>query len=311
VKDYLRVADLSVDDLTLVLDLSEELRGDPYSYHHLLADETVFAYFSKPSTRTRVSLGEAVARLGGQVQMVGPAELQLGRGETIEDTAAVVSRYAKAVVIRTFSHDDVVRFASAATVPVVNALTDLHHPCQALADMLTIRERFGKLSGVRIVYVGAGNNVAASLAEAGALAGATVVVSTPPELALDAQVVAAANRLGAATGGSVETSTDPGAVAGADVVYTDVWLSMGDPDAERAARLDLLSRFQVNAELMATAGPQAIFMHCLPAHRGEEVTDEVIDGPQSVVLDQAENRLHTEQALLVALLEGRLRGVSE
>lgn len=308
-KDLLRIADLTPGDLSLLLDLSDELRTDSYRHDRLLADESVFAYFSKPSTRTRVSMAEAVARLGGQIQFFGPNELQLGRGETIEDTAAVVSRYAKVLVIRTFSHSEATRFAGAATVPVINALTDLHHPCQALADLMTIRGHREKIRGTRIAYLGAGNNVSHSLMEAGALAGADVVVATPPELAPDPVITVEAARLAGVHGGSVTITDQPAeAVAGAHVVYTDVWTSMGDAEETRAARMAMLGPFQVNEVLMSKASPDAIFMHCLPAHRNEEVTDEVLDGPQSVVLDQAENRLHTEQALIVALLGGMLSG---
>lgn len=311
-KDLLRIADLTADDLASVLDLADELRTDPYRHDRLLADESVFAYFSKPSTRTRVSLAEAVARLGGQIQFFGPHELQLGRGETIEDTAAVVSRYARVLVVRTFSHTELARFAQAATVPVVNALTDLHHPCQALADMMTIRARRSRMHGTRIAFVGAGNNVAHSLMEAGALVGADVVVATPPGLAPDPRITAQAERMAGIHGGSVSITDHPAeAVAGAHVVYTDVWTSMGDPEEAREARRELLAPFQVNQSLLSKAAPDAIFMHCLPAHRGEEVDDEVIDGPQSVVLDQAENRLYTEQALIVALLGRMLKGTQE
>ena len=308
-KDLLQITDLTADDLVSLLDLSDEIKNHPYEFRTLLAQEAVFAYFTKPSTRTRVSLAEAVARLGGQTQFFGPSDLQLGRGETIEDTAAVVSRYTTLVVIRTFSHQEVTRFAGAATVPVVNALTDLHHPCQALADMMTIRARLGGPGGLRVVYVGAGNNVAHSLMEAGALLGCEVIVSTPPTLRPNPALTDAAKSLAGAQGGSVSLVEDPvTAVTGADVVYTDVWLSMGEDEATREERIGLLTPYQVNGRLMAAAKPGALFMHCLPAHRGEEVTDEVMDGPQSVVLDQAENRLHTEQALIVALIEQRLAG---
>lgn len=308
-KDLLQITDLTAADLVSLLDLSDQIKNQPYEFRTLLTHEAVFAYFTKPSTRTRVSLAEAVARLGGQTQFFGPADLQLGRGETIEDTAAVVSRYTKLVVIRTFSHQEVARFAAAASVPVVNALTDLHHPCQALADMMTIRARLGGPAGLKVVYVGAGNNVAHSLMEAGALLGCEVIVSTPSTLRPNPSLTEAAASLAADHGGSVSVVEDPmAAVAGADVVYTDVWLSMGEDETTRAERIGLLTPYQVNATLMGAAKPGALFMHCLPAHRGEEVTDEVMDGPQSVVLDQAENRLHTEQALIVALIEKRLEG---
>ncbi len=230
-KDLLRIADLSPADMSVILDLADEFRTDPYRHDRLLNDESVFAYFTKPSTRTRVSLAEAVARLGGQLQFIGPHELDLVHGETIEDTAAVVSRYAKILIVRTFAHDDVVRLARAATVPVINARTDLHHPCQALADVMTIRHRRGRLRGTRIAYLGAGNNVAHSLMEATALVGAHLVVATPPRFAPDPGVTAEAQRMAATSGGSVTLTEHPfEAVAGADVVYTDAWTPMGDTE---------------------------------------------------------------------------------
>jgi ornithine carbamoyltransferase len=222
--------------------------------------------------------------------LLRPDELQLGRGETIEDTARTLSGYAAAIVVRTFAHETVEQLASAATVPVINALTDAHHPCQALADLLTLRERFGRLEGLRVAFVGAGNNVATSLIEAGSLAGVEVVVACPPgyEPGIPGQVV-----------------SDPyEAVAGADAVYTDVWVSMGE-EGERDRRLATFEPYRVDAKLMAAAGEDAVFMHCLPAHRGEEVTADVIDGPQSIVWQQAENRLPTEEALVLALVARR------
>jgi ornithine carbamoyltransferase len=308
-KDYLRVSQLSRKDLTRLLDLSERLKRHPHDQSDLLRDEVVCLYFSKPSTRTRVSFTVAVTRLGGVPEMLGAGDLQLGRGETIEDTAAVISRYAKAFVIRTFADDDVERFAAAATIPVINALTDGHHPCQALADVLTIRERFGALEGLKVAYLGDGNNVAHSLMEAAALAGMHVVMATPKKYAPDPDVVMGAQAVAERTGGSVMVTNDAKeAAAGAHVLYTDVWLSMGDDPATRQARSRALKPFQVNAKLMSLAAPEAIFMHCLPAHRGDEVTADVMDGPASVVFDQAENRLCTEQAVLVALLKGKLKG---
>jgi ornithine carbamoyltransferase len=308
-KDLLRIADLSPDDLEHLLVLSENARRDPHLHSRLMADDTVVMYFSKPSTRTRLSFGSAIARLGATPQVVGPAELQLGRGETIEDTARVISRYARAFVIRTFDDDDVRRFAAAATIPVVNALTDLHHPCQALADLLTLRQRFGPLPGLRVAYIGDGNNVAHSLMEACALMGIDIAIATPPGYEPARGIVDAAQQLAAVSGSLVLPTHDPlVAVAGADAVYTDVWLSMGDNADERAARTAALQHYQVNDAVMREAAPGAVFMHCLPAHRGEEVTASVIDGPQSVVLDQAENRMHTAQALLLALVAGHLRG---
>jgi ornithine carbamoyltransferase len=308
-KDLLRIADLTPEDLGHLLSLSELVADDPHGWPELLDGEAVVCYFAKPSTRTRLSFGSAVTRLGGVPEIVNGNELQLGRGETIEDTAGVISRYAKAFVIRTFSDDDVRRFAAAASIPVVNALTDGHHPCQALADLLTLRQHFGGLEGLRLAYLGDGNNVAHSLMEACALAGIDVVVATPEGFEPDAEVVATAAALARRGGSTVELSHEPlEAVTDADAVYTDVWVSMGDDEDERAARSEVLAPFQVDERIMAEAGNDAVFMHCLPAHRGQEVAAAVIDGPQSVVLDEAENRMHTAQALLIALLEGRLQG---
>jgi ornithine carbamoyltransferase len=308
-KDLLRTADLSAADLAALLDLSADLKARPYAERGRLAGETVGVYFNKPSTRTRLSVGTAIVRLGGVSQVLGPNDLQLGRGETIEDTAAVMSRYLQAFVIRTFADADVGRFAAAATIPVVNALTDGHHPCQSLADLLTLRERFGALAGLRLAYLGDGNNVAHSLMEAGALAGMEVAVATPGGYEPDAAVTADAQRLAESHGGAVMVVRDPAeAVEGAHAVYTDVWLSMGDPDDERARRLADLEPYQVTGALLARARADAVFLHCLPAHRGEEVTAEVIDGRQSAVFAQAANRLCTVQALLVALLDRRLAG---
>jgi ornithine carbamoyltransferase len=310
-KDLLRIADLSRDDLDHLLDLSEDVRRDPHGHADLFDGDTVITYFAKPSTRTRLSFGSAITHLGGTPEIVGPNELQLGRGETIEDTARVVSRYARAFVIRTFADDDVRRFAAAATIPVVNALTDLHHPCQALADLLTLRQHFGSLPGLRLAYLGDGNNVAHSLLEACALSGIDIVVATPPGYEPDAGILAGAERLAVGSGALVLATHNPlTAIAGADAVYTDVWLSMGDGDDERATRAAALAPYQVNAAVMREASPDAVFMHCLPAHRGEEVAADVIDGPRSIVFDEAENRMHTAQAVLIALTLGQLAGAN-
>jgi ornithine carbamoyltransferase len=308
-KDLLRTSDLSPKDLELLLELAAAFKADPYRHRTRLANDTVVLYFNKPSTRTRLSFETAVARLGGVPTMVGSADLQLGRGETIEDTARVVSRYARAFIIRTFADEDVRRFAAAASIPVVNALTDLHHPCQSMADLLTLREKKGELRGAKLAYVGDGNNVAHSLIEAAALSGVHLSVATPAMFAPDREVIARARAAGESTGAALTVGTDPvAAVDGADAVYTDAWVSMGTADAERARRIEVLRPYQVNSALMARAKPDAIFMHCLPDHRGEEVTAEIVDGPRSVVFDQAENRLHTSIAILCALVDRRLQG---
>jgi len=285
--DLLKVSDLEASSLTALLDLAADMKTRPHGFVEALRGDTLVCFFEKPSTRTRVSFAAAAERLGMFPLLIRPDELQLGRGETIEDTARTLSGYAQAIVVRTFAQETVERLADAATAPVVNALTDDHHPCQALADVLTLRERFGRLEGLRVAYIGSGNNVATSLAEAGALLGVHVVVGCPE---------------GYEPGVEVEVVHDPlEAVAGADAVYTDVWVSMGE-ESEREKRVATLERFRVDAKLMAAARADAVFMHCLPAHRGEEVTAEVIDGPQSIVWQQAENRLPTEEALLLALV---------
>jgi ornithine carbamoyltransferase len=306
-KDLLRTADLGHDNLLALLDLGERLARDPLEHRCLLSGDTVVLYFNKPSTRTRLSFETAVAHLGGTPVTVGPHELQLDRGETIEDTARVISSYARAFVIRTFSDNDVRRFAAAATIPVINALTDGHHPCQSIADLMTLRETFGDLRGRRLAFVGDGDNVAHSLLEACALAGVDIAVATPLGYEPDDAVVQRARDIAGRQGSMVLVTDDlHEAVRHADAVYTDVWASMGVPESDRAARAHAFRPYRVDAAVMAHAAPHAIFLHCLPAHRGEEVTAEVIDGPRSRVFRQAANRLPSEQAILCALVSGLL-----
>ncbi len=308
-KDLLRTADLSAADFKLLLDLSDELKQQPLKHHGFLTGKTVVLYFAKHSTRTRLSFETAVARLGGIPLTVGSNELQVGRGETLEDTAKVVSRYAEAFVIRTFADDDVKLVAEASSIPVINALTDGHHPCQSLADIMTLRQHWGTLSGKKLAYVGNSNNVAHSLLEACALSGVDITIASPDGYQLDADIIANAKSIAAENGGKVTMTSDPlEAVKGADAVYTDAWISMGDPEAMWSLQVSALTPYRVTQEMMSHAAPDAIFMHCLPAHRGDEVATEVIDGPQSVVFDQAENRLHTSHALLYALLNGLVHG---
>ena len=310
-KDLLRTAHLRRRDLALLLDLSRRFKAEPTQHRTELSNQTVVLYFNKPSTRTRISMCTAVARLGGIPLTVGSAELQLGRGESIEDTARTISRYARAFVIRTYRDEDVQRFAQAASIPVINALTDQHHPCQSLADLLTLQEHCGPISSLRVAYIGDGNNVCHSLMEGIALMGGTIAIATPEGYAPDPAVLAHARQLAEQHGGVVEVGHDPVAAArGAHAVYTDVWVSMGDPEQTRAHRLEVFAPFQINAALMAQARPDARFLHCLPDHPGEEVTQEVVSSPASVIFDQAENRLHTAVALLYALLEGRLEGAA-
>lgn len=308
-KDLLRIRDLTSSDLKYLLNRAHKFKEKPHARRAFLAGDTVCLYFSKASTRTRISFQTAVARFGGTPIVLNPAELQLGRGETIEDTARVMSRYARAFAIRSFGDDEVERFARAASIPVINLLTDGHHPCQALADLLTISERRGSLKNSRVAYVGAGNNVSLSLMEACALAGANFVIAAPKKYALEPSTVEAARATAHENGAEVVTTEDPEeACRGADVIYTDVWLSLGDPEHEKEERKRAFAPYQVTKRLMGFAKPDAVFMHCLPAHRGEEVTEEVFEGPESIVFDQAENRLSTSMAVLYALLTKKLVG---
>jgi ornithine carbamoyltransferase len=307
--DLLRIADLTATQLNAILELADDMKDGPIWWTAPQNGTALACLFDKPSTRTRVSFEVAAHRLGMVPIMLRPDELQLGRGEPLADTARVLSGYAAAIVVRTFAQATVEELAEAASVPVVNALTDAHHPCQALADLLTLRRHYGYLDGLRIAYVGDGNNVAHSLMEAGALAGMHVAVSTPPGYEPDHDVTRRALAIAAEHGGSIQLGHDPHtAVAGADAVYTDVWVSMRE-DAERERRLRDLKTHQVDDVLMRAAAPGAVFMHCLPAHRGLEVTASVIDGPSSVVWEQAANRVPTEQAVLHMLIDGPHRSV--
>jgi ornithine carbamoyltransferase len=302
--DLLRIADLTPAQIERVLDLAARMKAHPHKWLKALRGESLACFFEKPSTRTRVSFAAAAYRLGMQPIMLRPDELQLGRGEPIADTARVLSSYASAIVIRTFAQHTLEQMAETATVPIINALSNEHHPCQALADLLTLREQFGHLAGLRLAFLGDGNNVAHSLIEAGALLGMDVLVAAPAGFQPHAEITAFAQAAGEASGGTITITTDPvAAVAGADVVYTDVWVSMGE-EAEQARRLHDLAPYQVNAQLMEHAQPHAVFMHCLPAHRGQEVAADVIDGPASIVWQQAVNRMPTEQALIYLLVTG-------
>jgi ornithine carbamoyltransferase len=308
VRDVLAISELTSLELHELLELSHMMKLQPRGWLDALAGETVACFFQKPSTRTRVSLHAAIARLGGAPLLIRPDELQLGRGEPVSDTARVLSGYACAIAARVFKQTDLETMAAHSSVPVINALSDLHHPCQALADLLTVHERFGTLAGVQLAYIGEGNNVAHSLLEAGALAGMDIAVAAPGDLAPDPAIVEEAALLARENGGSILITEDPvQAAAGASVVYTDVWVSMGD-ETEAEAHIEKLRPYQVNEDLMHAARADAVFMHCLPAHRGEEVTAEVIDGHQSAVWQQAANRLPTEQALIYALVTGDWTG---
>ena len=292
-RSFTRVADWSRDELLEVLDL-QQAREE----HHLLPGRTLGMIFQKPSTRTRVSFEVGIYQLGGTGLYLSAGDLQLGRGETIKDTAVVLSRYLDAIMIRTFAQSDVEELATNASIPVINGLTDSAHPCQALADVMTIRERFGRLEGLKVVYLGDGNNVCASLMVACAKLGMEFVAATPPAYRPDEEVM----RIAREAGGTVELVDDPrAAVESADVLYTDVWTSMGQEE-ERLQRLEDLAGFGIDAELVKQAGEDAIVLHCLPAHYGEEITEEVLYGPQSAVWDQAENRLHAQKALMALVI---------
>jgi ornithine carbamoyltransferase len=301
-EDYLSVDDLSPAELDDLLDLAAKVKSDPAAYAEGLRGRSVALIFEKPSTRTRVSFEVGVAELGGHPVVLSSTELQLGRGETIEDTGNVLSRYVDAIVLRTFEQERLEVLAGAASVPVVNSLSDFEHPCQALADLLTVRERLGALTGRVLTYLGDGNNVAHSLLLAGAKAGMTVRVATPPGFEPIPQVVQRATEIAAETGGAIVTTDDARAAsAGADVLYTDVWASMGQ-EAEADERMLIFPLYQLNQDLVDVAADDVVVLHCLPAHRGQEITGEVLDGPRSAVWDQAENRLHTQKALLLRLL---------
>jgi ornithine carbamoyltransferase len=299
-RSFTRVADWSHEELEIVLALAEELKElrRRREEHHLLPGRTLGMIFQKPSTRTRVSFEVGIYELGGIGLYLSAADLQLGRGETIKDTAHVLSRYLDAIMIRTFAQSDVEELAHHASIPVINGLTDSSHPCQALADAMTIRERFGRLAGLRVAYLGDGNNVCASLMVACAKLGADFVAATPPGYRPEERVV----ELARAAGGNVELIDDPREAArGADVLYTDVWTSMGQ-DEERERRLRDLAGYGIDAGLLGLASERAIVLHCLPAHYGEEIAEDVLYGPQSAVWDQAENRLHAQKALLALVV---------
>jgi ornithine carbamoyltransferase len=290
-RDFLTGEELGAFELGKLLDRAAELKAGRRERvgADSLAGRSIALVFEKPSTRTRISFDVGVAELGGHGVMLRGDEMQLARGESVGDTAQVLSRYVDAIVIRSGSHETVAALAEAAAVPVVNGLTPLHHPCQAIADLLTMRERFGDLQGLRLAYVGDGNNVARSLAILGELAGVEVVVAAPAGYQLE-------------EGHEAKLTDDPRAAAtGADALYTDVWISMGDEEEARRRRADL-APFQLDADLLAAANERAIVLHCLPAHPGEEITAEVLYGDQSAVWDQAENRLHAQKALLEMLL---------
>jgi ornithine carbamoyltransferase len=310
-KDLLRTSDLSKADIEVLLETASKFAKNPLRAKKALAKRTVAIYMTKSSTRTRLASETAVAHLGGTPIFLRGDDLQIGRGETISDTAKIISGFCSALIVRTFAQSDVDELGKYASIPVINALTDDDHPTQLLADWLTIREQFGKdIKNRKFVYVGDGNNVAAAWLIMGATMGAHVVVATPGgKWAPKSSVVEQANKIAKQSGAKIEVVTDPKeAVSGASVVYTDVWMSMGDSEADRSEKIAALTPFAVTNELMKLTAKDSIFMHCLPAHRGEEVAADVIDGSKSVVWRQAFHRRTTIQSLLYHLTKGDLKG---
>jgi ornithine carbamoyltransferase len=303
-RDFTRIGTWNSEELKTVLDLADELKAlrQKREPHELLPGRTLGMIFQKPSTRTRVSFEVGIHELGGTGLYLSANDLQLGRGETIKDTANVLDRYLDAIMIRTFAQDDVEELAEHADVPVINGLTDYSHPCQALADLMTIRERLERLSGVRLLYLGDGNNVCISLMLGAARFGMRFVAAVPEGYDPDENAVTAAKRAAVQMGGTVELVRDPQEAAeGADVLYTDVWTSMGQEEEAERRRSDLAA-YRIDDGLLARASPDAIVLHCLPAHYGEEITEEVLYGPHSAVWDQAENRLHAQKALMALII---------
>ncbi len=305
VKSLLTIAQLNAQDVELILDTAGQLKANARrgKTETALRGKVLAAIFEKSSTRTRVSFEAGMYQLGGIMLYLAGRDLQLGRGESLSDTARVLSRYVSGIIIRTDAHRKVVELAKAATVPVINALTDYAHPCQVLADLLTLRERFGKLKRLRLAYVGDSNNVTRSLVFGTAKTGIELAIASPLGFEIDKHAIELSESDRRKSGVGLYLTMDPmQAVANADAVYTDVWVSMGQ-EKEHAQRIRALKKYQINEKLMARAAPRAIFLHCLPAHRGQEVTEDVIDGKQSVVFEQAENRLHVQKAILKLLLE--------
>ena len=303
VQDLLGDPDLTLDDLKLLFSLSERVKAAPGKYAQRLRGKQLALIFEKPSLRTRTTFEVGITSLGGFAVYLEHTKPRLGEREAVKDVARNLDRWVHGVVARTFAHESVLELAANANIPVINALTDLYHPCQALADYFTLHEKFGEVKGLKLAFVGDGNNVCHSLMVLGAKLGTSVHVATPPGYEPRPEVVELARSIAADTGATIEASHDPTqAVAGAQAVYTDVWTSMGQ---EHSAHLrnQVFAPYRVTKDLMVQADPGSVFMHCLPAHRGQEVTDEVIDSPQSVVYDQAENRLHAQKALMILLMQ--------
>lgn len=302
--DFISLNDLSGAEILALLDLADQLKADNKAgtTHHRLAGKSLGMIFAKSSTRTRVSFDVGMYQLGGHALFLSSADIQLGRGENIADTARTLSRYLDGIMIRTFNHSDVLELAEHADIPVINALTDLLHPCQVLADLQTIREEKGPLKGLKLAYIGDGNNMANSLMHGCCKVGMDIAIATPEGFLPDRQCVSNAKAAAAESGAQLSLLRDPReAVVGADVVYTDTWISMG-MESEKAERVRQFEGYTVDQELMNLAKDDAIFLHCLPAYRGFEVTDEVMEGPQSRIFDEAENRLHAQKAVMLTLM---------
>jgi ornithine carbamoyltransferase len=301
--DFLSIRDFSPEQIRFLLDTARTIKANPTGYSHVLRGKTLALIFEKPSLRTRVTFDVGIQQLGGFSIYLSPAEINLGKRESVRDVAKNLERMVQGIMIRTFAHDIVEQMAEYAAIPVINGLTDYSHPCQAMADYLTILEVKGQVKGKKVAYIGDGNNVAHSLMFAGAQLGADVWVATPHGYEPKSDALDWASKRAAKTGGSCTVTNDPIAAAmGADVIYTDVWASMGQ-EAEAAQRRQIFMPYQVNMRLFGLAKPDAIFMHCLPAHRGDEVTDDVIDCPRSVVFQEAENRLHAQKAIILELMK--------
>jgi ornithine carbamoyltransferase len=305
--DLVSTRDLGPQGVEAVLHLTELMKSRPSVFQRSLAGKQMVMFFEKPSLRTRLTFEAGMASLGGTTMFVDQSKSRLDARETLSDIAHNLERWVDVIVLRTFAHETVADMAHHASVPVINALSDLEHPCQALADYFTLQERYGDLRKITLAYVGDGNNVAHSLLLTCACLGSSIRIATPKGYGCNPQIVAEARKLAKQTGAKIELLTDPqAAVAGVDAVYTDAWASMGQ-EHEAAKRAEIFQPYQVNAGLMAEAAPHAAFMHCLPAHRGEEVTDEVMDGDNSVIFEQAENRLHVQKSILYVLLGGAVR----
>ncbi|MBS3943150.1 MAG: ornithine carbamoyltransferase [Dethiobacter sp.] len=303
-KDIISIHDLSREEVIQILDTAHllKMKNKIGEIYHPLRGKTLGMIFQKASTRTRISFEVAMWQLGGYALFMSAADLQLKRGETIADTARVLCRYLDGIMIRTYAHRDVLELAEHSTVPVINGLTDLLHPCQVLSDLFTIKEKLGNLQGVNLVYIGDGNNMAHSLMFGAAKTGIRLTICSPSGYEPDKEITALAREDALKTGATINLSSDPGeAVKSADIIYTDVWASMGQEEEHRK-RVEAFAQFQVNSKLLEQAGDDALVMHCLPAHRGEEITDDVVDGEKSIVFDQAENRLHVQKAILALVM---------